>query len=982
LPGACNSNMVLHARKGAQLDALIVNPFAPRGDIPDQYASGSREQATTRLLRGIGDREVLQILSGPAYVGKSVVLSAVLAGLARKSMPVVSLDNSYTAHWSLRLLIGHILGRPVAGPIECEMAAAFAKLSTAPAGDLQIVVAVDDAQTLTDQALEYLLLIASLARGRTPLLQFILVGRGDFCDRRWPDEVAAITARFGVHVALEPFDDEGAADYVAHRLLKSGRAPGDLVTPSAMGAVLRHAAGLPGQIDRILAAAIDLSVDRFDLPLTSDIVEQAVASLEPPLELPHPQILARVTTSPPDDPAARPPDDTAARPNVPLPAAVALEPPSGPPKPQMPARATNSPPDDAATPDEVATPDDTATIVSVPLPAAASLAHPGAMHPGAMIEAARTGNVRATDPAQAEMIASPSAASSSVQILAPRMVVSQEPVRPHIGPLMISLAARRHPFPAGLVIAGCLAVGAFAVSHTHPAGHVTQTIARQEPTAAAPLTQASDTAAATPTAHSAVSMTAVSGAGANGAGQGATRAPVVAGSAAEMVAPPAGSVAGATDDVSAASVPAARDDYVPLALSLSPGGTSQTPGPMPTTPMPTTPMPTAPVPTAPVPTTVDTGRSDLATVSSGEGAVNALPAMSASIEATAPTPAAAPMPTAATSPAAETVASLFPPTVPPSGVGDLSPAAQPMSPPTQPPGQPPGKKMRNAANALPLASPLPSASEAAVPALSPPIPHVRNAVDVPQVSPVAQGVPTVADVPAVAQPSATAVAAAAVPEVSLPTQNTPQPADVPAVTPPPARAIDPVPEVSPLTQNMPKVADIPAVASPSATAAEAAVPEVPRLTETVPSKADVPAVASPSATAVEATTLAVVEAAVSSPATLSGADATSPPLARPAPPSVLSPQIVAALLRRGDALLREGDITAARLAYERAAAAGSGAGATGAGRTYDPVFLAGIDARGLQGDPVRAADWYRRALELGDGAATQALKTLLARSGR
>lgn len=87
------------------------------------------------------------------------------------------------------------------------------------------------------------------------------------------------------------------------------------------------------------------------------------------------------------------------------------------------------------------------------------------------------------------------------------------------------------------------------------------------------------------------------------------------------------------------------------------------------------------------------------------------------------------------------------------------------------------------------------------------------------------------------------------------------------------------------------------------------------------------------------------------------------------------------LLRRGGDLLRQGDVASARLLYERAATAESGPGATGAGKTYDPVFLAGIDARGIRGDRVRAVSWYRRAIALGDAEAGERLKLLEQRPG-
>ncbi|WP_415385938.1 hypothetical protein [Roseomonas sp. BN140053] len=92
-----------------------------------------------------------------------------------------------------------------------------------------------------------------------------------------------------------------------------------------------------------------------------------------------------------------------------------------------------------------------------------------------------------------------------------------------------------------------------------------------------------------------------------------------------------------------------------------------------------------------------------------------------------------------------------------------------------------------------------------------------------------------------------------------------------------------------------------------------------------------------------------------------------PPSPPPAPAP--SPELVAVLLRRGDAMFAAGDISAARLFYERAAAAGSGAAATAMGRSFDPAFLAGIGARGIRPDPRAAATWYRRGAELGQAEA-------------
>ena len=90
-----------------------------------------------------------------------------------------------------------------------------------------------------------------------------------------------------------------------------------------------------------------------------------------------------------------------------------------------------------------------------------------------------------------------------------------------------------------------------------------------------------------------------------------------------------------------------------------------------------------------------------------------------------------------------------------------------------------------------------------------------------------------------------------------------------------------------------------------------------------------------------------------------------PPAAVPQPPRVvLSAAEIGELLARGDAFFRMGDLTSARLFYERAADAGNGQGAMRMGATFDPAFLGRAGSRSVQGDPAKARAWYRKAFDL------------------
>jgi hypothetical protein len=105
------------------------------------------------------------------------------------------------------------------------------------------------------------------------------------------------------------------------------------------------------------------------------------------------------------------------------------------------------------------------------------------------------------------------------------------------------------------------------------------------------------------------------------------------------------------------------------------------------------------------------------------------------------------------------------------------------------------------------------------------------------------------------------------------------------------------------------------------------------------------------------------QTAAASPATLGALTPSDVPAALNG--SRLSAADLELLLTRGDTLFASGDLTSARLFYERAAQAGNGPAALRLAETYDPQFLKRAHLRGVQGDIATATFWYKRASNLG-----------------
>jgi hypothetical protein len=97
---------------------------------------------------------------------------------------------------------------------------------------------------------------------------------------------------------------------------------------------------------------------------------------------------------------------------------------------------------------------------------------------------------------------------------------------------------------------------------------------------------------------------------------------------------------------------------------------------------------------------------------------------------------------------------------------------------------------------------------------------------------------------------------------------------------------------------------------------------------------------------------------------------------RPAAPAE-DPSEVAAKMKMGTDLMAQGDIAAARAMFQRAAEAGSAAGAFALAETYDPVMLRRLPLRGgIAPDPALARTWYEKARDLGSSAAPERIARL------
>ncbi len=82
-------------------------------------------------------------------------------------------------------------------------------------------------------------------------------------------------------------------------------------------------------------------------------------------------------------------------------------------------------------------------------------------------------------------------------------------------------------------------------------------------------------------------------------------------------------------------------------------------------------------------------------------------------------------------------------------------------------------------------------------------------------------------------------------------------------------------------------------------------------------------------------------------------------------PITAAPEPGADLLAKAQELMNQGDVASARQFYLQASSLGNAKGTFGVARTYDPKIFAELKIEGLQPDPAKADEWYKKAAAAG-----------------
>lgn len=147
-----------------------------------------------------------------------------------------------------------------------------------------VVLFVDEAQTLSDEAIEELRLMSNFDSANHKLLQLVMVGQPELRDRIGQPAFAALRQRIFMAKQLQPLGLTETAAYIRHRLAAASRDAKRVQADfeaRAIEAIYEYTRGIPRLINVVCDNCLLMGFVRQTRTITANIVQQVLVDMVP-----------------------------------------------------------------------------------------------------------------------------------------------------------------------------------------------------------------------------------------------------------------------------------------------------------------------------------------------------------------------------------------------------------------------------------------------------------------------------------------------------------------------------------------------------------------------------------------------------------------------------------------------------------------------------------------------------------------------------
>ncbi len=257
------------------------SPFTITPDTSFFLDHGSHREAMNVLLLALQSGEGFIKVTGEVGTGKTLLCRRLLNTLD---------DNFVSAYIPNPALSPVALRMALAEELDIEFARNTGqhrllqrisqRLIELHAAGKQVVLLLDEAQSIPDESMEALRLLTNLETEQDKLLQVVLFGQPELDQRLQQVHLRQLRQRILFNYSLQPLDRATLEVYLNHRLLIAGYRGAPLFTRSALKLLHRNSRGIPRLANILCHKALLSAFGRGDHLIKPLHIRQAAADTE------------------------------------------------------------------------------------------------------------------------------------------------------------------------------------------------------------------------------------------------------------------------------------------------------------------------------------------------------------------------------------------------------------------------------------------------------------------------------------------------------------------------------------------------------------------------------------------------------------------------------------------------------------------------------------------------------------------------------
>lgn len=252
------------------------DPFGATPDSRFLYHSHTHREALASLQYGFYCNRGFTALIAPPGMGKTTLLFRFLEDIRASARSAFLFDSQCEP----QELVGYIL-RDIGitpGPSNAERHEQLNRTLIAEArAGRQFVVVIDEAQNLSEAALEMVRLLTNFETPRAKLMQIVLSGQPKLAAKLMQPSLEQLRQRISTLCRLEPFSTEEITAYIGHRVKLAGYCGAPLFTEHALNLITEESRGIPRTINNLCFNALSLCCARQRKRVDGSMVAEAIA---------------------------------------------------------------------------------------------------------------------------------------------------------------------------------------------------------------------------------------------------------------------------------------------------------------------------------------------------------------------------------------------------------------------------------------------------------------------------------------------------------------------------------------------------------------------------------------------------------------------------------------------------------------------------------------------------------------------------------